>query len=249
MIVWALIPATLIAIGMVLGVRRTPPVQRRSRDVDPDALASTIAHQLDHAHWTPRADRRGVTVFSATDLDCPFVGFRTVTILEGIAPEDVVADLGDGLLAAFETMNARYVDGQELRPEDDRGVRIVRTAFSMPSPLADREFVHALFTRRLDDDTWIVGYLSVDDDDLPPVAEGFVRCPIYPSGQRITRLSDGRVRVEHLMVYDLAGAIAPRVQNTLFLRGHVDAYVDEWSGLGARLGARQSPTPTHAKAA
>ncbi|MEM9697043.1 MAG: START domain-containing protein, partial [Myxococcota bacterium] len=96
-------------------------------------------------------------------------------------------------------------------------------------------FVHALFRRPLDDRSWVVGYLSVDDPELPPPLEGFVRCPIYPSGQRVTQLEHGRIRVEHLMVYDLGGAISVRTQNLFFRRGHVAAYHREWRSLGARL--------------
>jgi START domain len=230
----------------VLGVglccrRRLPPARRRFADVDPAELAATMDRQLDTAKWREHARCDGVTVYSASDLDCPFVGFRTVTEHRGIEPEAIVAYLGPGLLDAFAEMNAQYVDGQELRPADARGVSVVRTAFAMPGPLADREFVHALFTRREGGDRWFVGYLSVDDDDLGPVADGFVRCPIYPSGQRITRLPSGVVRVEHLMVYDLAGGIAPWVQNTVFHRGHVGAYLTEWRTLGDRLHAARHP--------
>ena len=47
--------------------------------------------------------------------------------------------------------------------------------------------------------------------DYPEIA-GFIRCPIFPSGQRITEIGQNQIRVEHLMVYGLAGSISSRFQ-------------------------------------
>jgi hypothetical protein len=101
----------------------------------------------------------------------------------------------------------------------------------MPAGMSSREFLHLLHVATRGSERRFVVYHSVDDPELPAPRPGFVRCPVYPSGQRLTRLASGRVRVEHLMVYDLAGSISPWVQNTLFRSGHVVAYHAEWRRL------------------
>jgi hypothetical protein len=74
-------------------------------------------------------------------------------------------------------------------------------------------------------------YHSVNDKDLPPVKNGFLRCPTYLSGQRITTLPNQKVRVEHMMVYELAGNISKKIQNKYFKKGHIQAYIREWQKL------------------
>ena len=197
-------------------------------------LVAEIVRQLDAGPWALESERDGVSVFSCDALPCPFVGFRTVTFHEADI-EALFRFLGDGLLEAFSQMNDRYVEGSEIKRLDER-TRIVRTSFAMPLPLADREFVHLLHLAAPDPNTRIVAYGSADDPDLPPIQPGYVRCPIFPSGQRLLSMPDGRVRVEHLMVYDLAGSITPWLQNTLFFRGHVSAYHNEWIKLVERFG-------------
>ena len=200
-------------------------------------LVDEIIRQLDDAPWKLERERDGVAVYSCGSLPCPVVGFRTVTFHEATIDE-LFAFLGDGLLDAFSQMNERWVEGCEIKRIDDK-TRIVRTSFSMPPPLANREFVHVLHLAEPGSGTRVIAYRSIDDDpDLPPVQEGYVRCPIYPSGQRLTEMEDGRVRVEHLMVYDLAGSIRPFIQNVVFHRGHVAAYHAEWSKLVERFGTR-----------
>jgi hypothetical protein len=201
--------------------------------LDREALIAEIARQMDHAPWRLERSRDGVTVYSSTDLACPFMGFKTVT--EHAASVDaLVGFLGEGLQKAMAQMNHLYVGGELIRALDEgphHRASLVRTAFRMPPPLADREFVHLLYEVRPSPEEAFLAYLSVDDPGLPPPAAGFVRCPIYPSGQRIRAIGGGRTRVEHLMVYDLAGNIRPWLQNTVFRAGHVGAYLKEWRNL------------------
>lgn len=201
--------------------------------LDREALIAEIARQMDDVPWRLERSRDGVTVYSSADLACPFVGFKTVT--EHAASVDaLVAYLGEGLQQAMAEMNHLYVGGEQIRALDagpHHRASLVRTAFRMPPPLSDREFVHLLYELRRTPEEAFIAYLSVDDPGLPPPARGFLRCPIFPSGQRIRAIGGGRARVEHLMVYDLAGSIRPWMQNTLFRAGHVGAYLQEWRNL------------------
>ena len=88
-----------------------------------------------------------------------------------------------------------------------------------------------MYVKRRDERTAFIVYHSIPDNELPPVKDGFVRCPTYLSGQRITTMDDGRVRVEHMMVYGLSGSIGTWVQNKLFHKGHIKAYLGEWQKL------------------
>jgi hypothetical protein len=191
-----------------------------------DELVRTIFEQLDDPGW--RLDRRTpeVAVYSHRGLPAPVVGYRTVT--EHDADLSALAGfLGAGLFDAFRTLNARFAFGEVLRDAP----RVVRTGFTMPPGFAGREFVHLLHEASVGDDVRVVAYDAVDESDLPPPHEGFLRCPMHPSGQRLTRLATGRVRVEHLMVYELAGCVPAWAQNILFHRGHIGAYAAEWQAL------------------
>jgi hypothetical protein len=198
-----------------------------------EALVVEIARQMDEAPWRLERSRDGVTVYSSAELACPFVGFKTVT--EPAASVDaLVRFLGEGLQLAMAEMSDRYAGGEQILELDhgpEHRASVVRTAFRMPPGMADREFVHMLYERRRGPDEAFLAYHSVDDETLPPPARGFVRCPIYPSGQRFRAQGAGRTRVEHLMVYDLAGWISPWLQNTAFRAGHVRAYLHEWQNL------------------
>jgi hypothetical protein len=219
-------------------VRRAPPAPPSARLDDLD---------LDEAPWRLERARGGVAVYSSAGLGCPFVGFKTVTEHEASVGE-LARYLGEGLLQAMAEMNDRYAGGEVLRElgaGPNHRASVVRTAFRMPKGMAGREFVHLLYERRRGPDEVVLAYLSVDDEGLPPPARGFVRCPTYPSGQRIRAVASGRTRVEHLMVYDLAGLVPAWAQNTLFRAGHVAAYEREWRALVLRFarprGAGRSP--------
>jgi len=113
---------------------------------------------------------------------------------------------------------------------------IVRTAFDLPYPLQNREFLHYVTTQKAVDDQGrdiaLVAYASFDeagDRAIPPPWEGYLRCYMAPSGQRAKLLDDGRVRMEHCMTYKLGGGITSCAQNLFFHSGHVQAYFNEWS--------------------
>lgn len=93
-------------------------------------------------------------------------------------------------------------------------------------------------TRRTPDaqgrDEALIAYATVHDPGLAPWP-GALRCDMAPSGQRVTSLDDGRVRLQHCMTYDLGGWIGPGVQDRLFHRGHVAAYATEWRAAMGRL--------------
>jgi hypothetical protein len=139
----------------------------------------------------------------------------------------MAAFLGEGLIDAFSVLNNRFAFGDVLRDTP----LVVRTGFTMPSGMADREFVHGLAQADYADGTTVIAYIPVEDDGLAQPKEGFLRCTIYPSGQRITALDPARCRVEHLMTYELGGRVPRWAQNTLFHGGHLRAYRDEWSAL------------------
>jgi hypothetical protein len=228
-----LLPVLASVVGFLFwryGRRTTPVARFLLKDLDPAAIVDVVDSQLDDANWTCAIEKNGVAVYTSTALPCPFTGFKTVT--EHSASLDVLtAFLGDGILGAFSQMNRRYVFGEDIPAPGSSKLRVVRTGFSMPVGMSSREFLHLLHVAPRGPERRFVVYQSVDDPELPPRRPGFVRCPVYPSGQRLTRLSNGRIRIEHLMVYDLAGSVAPWVQNTLLRRGHAAAYYSEWRRL------------------
>lgn len=190
------------------------------------ALALEVIRQLDETPWQQGYADAVVQVYFSRALPAPVVGYRTVTEHD-VSMEGLAAFLGEGFLTAFAKLNARFAFGEELLSEPC----VVRTGFTMPAPFTNREFLHSLTDIRMGPDCHVVAYGPVASDGLPPVREGFLRCPMYPSGQRISRLSDGRTRVEHLMTYELAGRVPRWAQNTLFHRGHLNAYCAEWTEL------------------
>ncbi|MFO8071429.1 MAG: START domain-containing protein [Polyangia bacterium] len=230
---WLLLPVLASVAGFLFwrhGRRRTPAARFLLRDLDPAAIVDAVDSQLDGAHWKLAIGKDGVAVYTSTALPCPFTGFKTVTE-HSASLDDLTAFLGDGILGAFSQMNRRYVFGEDIPAPGSSKLRVVRTGFSMPAGMSSREFLHLLHVALRGPERRFVVYHSVDDPELPARRPGFVRCPVYPSGQRLTRLASGRIRVEHLMVYDLAGSVSPWVQNTLLRRGHAATYHAEWLSL------------------
>lgn len=189
-------------------------------------LALEVIRQLDETRWIAGYADENVQIYSSRELPAPVIGYRTVT--EHVASlDDLSQFLGAEFLTAFSTLNARFAFGETLLAEP----LVVRTGFTMPAPFRGREFVHSLVDLRVTPDCHVVAYGPVDESPLPPARDGFLRCVMYPSGQRILRLDNGRTRVEHLMTYELAGAVPRWAQNTLFHKGHLGAYRDEWTRL------------------
>ncbi len=197
-----------------------------------DALAREVVRQLDTTDWQQGLMTPQVQVYFSRTLPAPVVGYRTVTEHDA-RPEDLFAFLGTDMLGAFSQLNRRFVFAEQLQDEP----RVVRTGFSMPPGFSSREFLHLLVCTQLNERTWVVAYGPPGDESAYPSARrGFIRCPMYPSGQRISTLASGRTRVEHLMVYELGGWISHRLQNSVFHAGHLRAYHDEWLGLVHRFG-------------
>lgn len=197
-----------------------------------DALACEVVRQLDTTDWQKGRVSPQVQVYFSRVLPAPVVGYRTVTEHDA-RPEELFAFLGAHMLGAFSQLNKRFVFAEQLQTGPD----VVRTGFSMPPGFSSREFLHALVCTRLDERTWVVAYGPVGDESPYPAArDGFIRCAMYPSGQRISIIDNRRTRVEHLMVYELGGWISHRLQNSAFHAGHLRAYHDEWLGLVQRFG-------------
>jgi hypothetical protein len=196
-------------------------------DVAPDAaLTTAVLERLALPGWSCASDRDGVAVWVHRALPDPVVGYRTVTE-HPVSAEAMASFLGERLLGAFSRMNARFAFGDVLATAP----LVVRTGFSMPFGFAPREFVHRLAVTPVDDEVTVVAYGPADEDGLAAPRPGYLRCPIYPSGQRITALAPHRCRVEHLMTYALAGRVPIWAQNAWFHRGHVQAYHAEWHAL------------------
>ena len=200
-----------------------------------DDVVRAIVDRLDGTRWTAGRSDRGVEVAWGHPAGSDVVGYRTTTWHDA-SVDEVASFLGAGLLEAFEVLNRHFAFAETLQPRP----RVVRTGFRLPWPLAPREFVHGVVEADIDGGGRVVAYVPHNAPDLPVHGPGWVRCPIEPSGQRILPEPDGRTRVEHLMTYRLGGRISVGVQNRLFHRGHLAAYVDEWSRLVTHLGENQS---------
>ena len=196
---------------------------RTSEEMVPE-LVNAILERLDDSLWQFQGQRDGVRVYGSPSPNNPYLGYRTV--MEVRATHRKVVDfLGGDLFEAMSRMNDRYIEGGTV----DSRSSIVRTAFRMPPGMRNRDFVHSLHTFRIDSRTTIIAYGPEPADSY--TVPNFIRCPMYPSGQRISQLSEDRLRIEHLMVYGLGGVVSPFLQNQLFRKAHVRAYLDEWSRL------------------
>ena len=204
--------------------------------LDPEYTIERIPQELDKEGWNLEYDKTYLRVYSLENAsDSGLVGFKTVT--EHLAnPSDIVAFLKE-VCSAMEQMNDLYAEGGVLRewpsPMDPQG-QLVRTAFKMPFPMKNRSFVHGIHSVQTSENCWIVGYTPTEARDVP-VLSGYHRCGMYVSGQRITKLPSGLVRVEHLMVYALGGSIPTGIQDRFFKSSHVGAYIKEWRGMGRQF--------------
>lgn len=210
-------------------------VQRARAD-----LFGQLVHAMDASAWRRSVESDGVTVDHAHPVYRPggaphrVEGFLIRAELEGVSVDHGLAYFHDACHFA-DTANKMTSASEIVRvlaAPLEAYEAIVRTGFGLPWPLQDREFLHYVATERTTDaqgrDVAVIAYATVDDPTLPPPWPGALRCVMQPSGQRVTDLGGGRVRVEHCMTYDLGGWIGPRVQDALFHRGHVQAYLDEW---------------------
>lgn len=203
---------------------------------NPEETLQQIPIELDHPDWVLERNHTDVQVYSRHGAcHSSVVGFKTVTVHPVSASR--VFDLLKDVRHAMQLVNNMYKFGKLFSewptPTDPNGT-LVGTYFNMPFPFTNREFVHGLHTSKPNADTWIVSYTPVEDD-IVPAEPGFIRCKTYISGQRITALPDGTCRVEHLMVYELGGAVSIDMQDNWLKAGHVGAYVNEWRNLRQTL--------------
>lgn len=200
--------------------------------INPKTTIETIPRELDESGWHLEHDSVDVQIYSKFGAcDSNVIGFKTIT--EHPVSVREVYDLLKDVNRAMELVNDQFVLGEVLEnwPTDfDPSGTLVRTSFKMPFPFTDREFPHGLHSKQLDENTYVVGYTPIDRNDIP-VQKGFVRCPMYISGQRISQLQTGATRVEHLMVYVLGGSVSLKFQDNVMKAGHVGAYRKEWRKL------------------
>lgn len=199
---------------------------------NPCHTLTQIPHELDQAGWQLAIDYVDIAVYfkkGASQSDV--IGFKTVTYhsTDAVVLYDFLKDVNK----AMYEMNDMFVLGEILtnwRIKEDENGAIVRTSFEMPFPFANREFIHGLHSMKLQNGSFVVAYTPADCAETA-VQHGYVRCPMFTSGQRITALPNGLTRVEHLMTYILGGKISKGVQDKWLLKSHVGAYIKEWRKL------------------
>jgi len=200
--------------------------------INPDDAVKRIPQELDSSNWVMEYDQTDIQVYSKSEAsDSPVIGFRTVTT--HFLPLITVFEFLKDVCGAMNKINHMFVKGEEFRDwssELDPNGKVVRTSFRMPFPMTNREFLHGLHSHQLDETTGIVAYTPLEDNSIP-VQKGYVRCPMYISGQRITKLESGALQVEFLMVYELGGKISTSVQDKWLKKSHVGAYIKEWRKL------------------
>lgn len=193
-----------------------------------------VPQELDHPDWELVLDYTDTQIYTRYGAsNSEIIGFKTITY-HTITARTLYHFLKD-VNGAMETMNELFVLGEVLRtwetPFDKEGV-LVRTSFEMPFPFANREFVHGQHGIQLDKDTFVVAYTPIEIPETA-VQQGYVRCPVFVSGQRIQKMPNGLVRVEHLMTYELGGRVSPYIQDQWLKKAHTKAYVREWRNLHA----------------
>lgn len=213
-----------------------------SFDAEPHFEA--LVHAMDASTWTPRHDADGVIVHSGFPVYAP--GGAPHPAEGFLIRGQATATLGQGFdyfkdaCRFASTANAMTTFDEVIevhRDEPADFVAVVRTGFALPWPLQNREFLHWVAARRREGEVLVV-YATAEEAGLPPAWDGYLRCPMAPSGQRLVDLGDGRIRAEHCMTYDLVGRVPTWAQNHLFHRGHVKAYAEEWRAAMAALSTR-----------
>ena len=200
--------------------------------INPDEVLKNIPIELDTGEWDLDFDNTDIQVYSQKNAcNSPVIGFKTVTY--HLIASNHIFDFLEDVCGAMNRINHLFILGEKFRDwptKRDPNGTLVRTSFRMPFPMKNREFLHGLHSQKLDDGTHLIAYTPIDTQEIP-VQKKFIRCPMYVSGQRITQLDNGTVRVEHLMVYALDGAIRHSLQDRWFRKSHVKAYLKEWRNL------------------
>jgi hypothetical protein len=204
--------------------------------ISPKVSFKSIPKELDQEGWILEHDRNHIKVYSKFNVyDSNIIGFKTIT--QHAIAANVIFDLLKDVCGAMRQINEMFLLGETFdnwSTENDLEGKIVRTSFKMPFPLSNREFLHGLHAYQQNEHTFIVAYTPIEDSKIP-IQSKFVRCPMNISGQRITALNSGLVRVEHLMIYNFGGAISSSFQDKWMKKSHIGAYVKEWQNLGTKL--------------
>lgn len=211
-------------------------IQTPKQMTSPDFSLKSIPKELDEDGWEIEYDNNHIQVYSKFNIfNSNILGFKTIT--EHAVAVDVVFELLKDVCGAMHQINNRFLTGEifdNWLTESGLEGKIVRTSFQMPFPLSNREFLHGLHAKQENEQTFVVAYTPIESSEIP-VQANFVRCPMNISGQRITLLESGLVRVEHLMIYHLGGAISSKIQDNWLKKANIGAYLKEWKNLGTKL--------------
>ena len=204
--------------------------------ISPEFSLKSIDKELDLNNWSLEHDKAHIKVYSKHNVsDSDIIGFKTIT--EHAVATTIIFDLLKDVCGAMNQINDMFLSGEtfdEWPTESDHAGSVVRTSFKMPFPMSNREFLHGLHSYQKNETTFIVAYTPLEESDIP-VQPHFIRCPMNVSGQRITILNSGLVRVEHLMTYRLGGAIGSYFQDKWLKKPHISAYIKEWENLRDKI--------------
>jgi hypothetical protein len=204
--------------------------------MDPSKTILNIPIELDQADWQLEFDQSDIQVYSKHDAsDSGIIGFKTITY-HAVSIHSVL-DLLKDVCDAMNNINDMFVLGEVFRkwPTDfDKEGTLVRTSFKMPFPFKNREFLHGLHYQQINATSHVFGYTPIEDQSIP-LQDAYIRCEMFISGQRVSQLSDGLVKVEHLMVYRLGGKVSSYLQDKWLKKSHVKAYIKEWRNLRSFL--------------
>lgn len=191
-----------------------------------------IPQELDLGDWNLEFDQGDIQVYSRFNAsNSGIIGFKTVSY-HAVRIESVVHLLKD-VCDAMNSINDMFVLGEVFRKWpthfDPEGT-LVRSSFKMPFPFKNREFLHGLHHQKINETTHIIAYTPIEEVQIP-VQSAYIRCQMFISGQRLSHLENGTVKVEHLMVYRLGGRVSDYIQDQWLKRLHVNAYIKEWRNL------------------
>ena len=199
--------------------------ETRLADLDVEALERALLEDIDLSRtWPIKADRDGARVAVGRLPGLPCKAYRSE--VELAAPiDDVASFIADDIVVRLPEWNREFHEGQVVDVVEDSDVRkawLVHIFYRTPAILKDREYLHYLSRRALDEDRVLIAYHSVDDEEIP-VRDGFVRGVLYRTVHLLTRIGPQRTQVEHILANDVRGRIPLWVQNHVFARGFVAA--------------------------
>ncbi|MCI4670348.1 MAG: START domain-containing protein [Bacteroidia bacterium] len=223
----------LLLSSNVLLSQTTPDSSQQGIYVSPkdDELALEIYRQVEEVQWKVGKSRDGATTFWAEPIDpSPENAYLRRSFLKNVDLDDVLKAhyLENASFLAF--INKDNFEKAEvlnvLHQGEDTYHAIVRTFYRLPM-MRNREYVHHLYLKKLDEHTYIFSCRQADEEEIPPVSKGYVRATMYPSGQLIRRLEDGRIQLDHLMSTTLNGWFKPSFTNIFLKKAQVRIYLEE----------------------